>query len=276
VSALLRTLRQYVRSLKHLSYRALTLRDALVRPANPLMPPAHLRLYYYGTTDPSVFKQRCDGARAELMARGLQPRHRVLDIGAGVGNLAIALLDFLQAGYDGLEIHPEAVAWCQRAITSTHPTFIFHRADIRSDAYNAGGHASAAQYRFPFGDGCFDVVFLGSVFTHMLPDEVANYLKEIGRVLAPGGWCVASFFLLNDATRNGVERGRSFMSFPASDGSGHARLHDATIPEAAVALEESFVVDCCRRSGLTVKDIRRGGWWEGTTNDQDVVTLIRQ
>jgi SAM-dependent methyltransferase len=240
------------------------------------MPPAHLRVYYYGTTEPTVFTRRCDDARAELLARGLQPAHRVLDIGAGIGNLAIGLIGFLRGSYDGVEIHPEAVAWCQRAITSRHPAFRFHRADVRSDAYHAGGRASAAHYQFPFADGSFDVVFLGSVFTHMLPDDVAHYLNEIGRVLAPGGWCVASFFLLNDATREGVERGRSFMSFGLRDRSGHARLHDAAIAEAAIALEESFVLECCRQSRLAVKDVRRGGWATGSTNDQDVVTFLRQ
>jgi hypothetical protein len=119
-------------------------------------------------------------------------------------------------------------------------------------------------------------VFLGSVFTHLLSNEVANYLGEIGRVLVPGGRCVASFFLLNDSTREGIERGRSFMSFGVRDSSGHARLHDASIPEAAVALEESFVLDCGRQSNLQVTDVRRGGWSQGTANDQDVVTFVRR
>jgi hypothetical protein len=34
----------------------------------------------------------------------------------------------------------------------------------------------------------------------MLPDAVEQYLREISRLLAPGGVCVASYFLLNDET----------------------------------------------------------------------------
>src|SRR5689334_4530790 len=78
VSALRRSFRQLARSIKHLSYRALTVREALGRRADPLVPPAHLRVYYYGTTNRAVFTERCEGARAELLSRGLQPADRVL------------------------------------------------------------------------------------------------------------------------------------------------------------------------------------------------------
>ena len=87
----------------------------------------------------------------------------------------------LRGGYDGVEIHPEAVEWCQRAITPLHPTFRFHRADLVSPAYNPHGLVPASEYRFPFPDQSFDFIFLASVFTHMLPDAVEHYLREIGR-----------------------------------------------------------------------------------------------
>jgi methylase of polypeptide subunit release factors len=44
------------------------------------------------------------------MTRGLRPEHRVLDIGSGIGNVALGLADYLRGSYDGLEIHPDAVA----------------------------------------------------------------------------------------------------------------------------------------------------------------------
>ena len=66
-----------------------------------------------------------------------------------------------------------------------------------SSHYNPTGHYLNSEYRLPFPDGDFGVVFLCSVFTHMLPDGVANYIREISRVLKRGGRCVSSFFLLN-------------------------------------------------------------------------------
>jgi SAM-dependent methyltransferase len=271
-----RTLRQTVRRAKHAIYRVQSLQDAFsTSEPEALMPPAHLRRYYLGTTDRGTFRRHCEAIRSELTSRGLQPTDRVLDIGSGLGNLPISLIGFLQAAYDGLDVHPQAVAWCQHAITPRHPRFRFHLADVKSEAYNPGGRVSAAAYRLPFEEAAFDVVFLASVFTHMLPDEIENYLREIGRVLAPSGWCVASFFLLNDTTRPDVDARRSFMSFDVRHASPHARLHDAAIPEAAVAMDESFVRDCCEQADLVVRDIRRGGWASGITNGQDVVTIGR-
>jgi len=55
--------------------------------------------------------------------------------------------------------------------------------------------------------------------------------------------------------------------------SGLCRLHDAAVPEAAVAIEETFVRDAIDRAGLHVSDVRRGRWWDGGRHDQDLLTL---
>jgi hypothetical protein len=108
----------------------------------------------------------------------------------------------------------------------------------------------------------------------MLPDGVEHYMREISRLLAPGGVCVASYFLLNDETRTGVDAGQSFMSFRVEHSSGLCRLHDAATPEAAVALEETFVRQIHEQAGLRIRDIRRGRWWNDTPHDHDVLTVV--
>src|SRR5262249_56616318 len=85
----------------------------------------------------------------------------------------------------------------------------------------------------------------------------------------------ASCFLLNDATRPDVERGRSFMSFDVRHASGLCRLHDDAVPEMAVALEESYVRRVHDEAGLRIHDIRRGRWWSGQPHDQDVLWVLR-
>jgi SAM-dependent methyltransferase len=132
-------------------YGIATLVDRIARwRSDALLPPAHLRIYYYRTWSPKAFARACEVVRMELTSRGLRPEHRVLDIGSGIGNLALGLIGYLHGGYDGIEIHPEAVSWCQRAITRRHPTFRFHRADLASRAYNPHGRVTASTYRFPF------------------------------------------------------------------------------------------------------------------------------
>src|SRR5215831_18384356 len=194
--------------------RSLNVFDRASDPSGAPVPPADLRAYYYRTRDLAAFTRARDAVRVEVLTHGLKPTDRVLDIGSGIGNLALALIDTHQSTYDGVEINPDAAAWCRRAITPRNQRFRFHHADVAGGAYNPSGRLTAAAYRFPFAGASFDFVFLGSVFTHMLPADVAHYVAEIGRVLAPGGTCAASFFLLNDDRASAVAQGRSFMPFP--------------------------------------------------------------
>jgi len=162
--------------------RAATVVDPFVHSSRDgLLPPAHLRIYYYRTWDPGAFDRAGEQARVELVSRGLRPEHRVLDVGSGIGNLALALTGYLHGGFDGIEIHPEAVQWCQKTITPRFPSFRFHRADVSSRAYNPGGAVPANQFRFPFANGVFDYILLASVFTHMLPADVESYVQEMDR-----------------------------------------------------------------------------------------------
>ena len=62
------------------------------------------------------------------------------------------------------------------------------------------------------------------------------------------------------------------MAFGIRHPSGVCLLHDATVPEAAVAYDEGFVRRLHDEAGLRIHDVRRGKWWNGKQHDQDVVT----
>jgi SAM-dependent methyltransferase len=264
------------RSLRSLAHRGLTVLDRVAPWRHePLLPPAHLRIYYYRTWKPSAFARARLDARTELDLAGLRPTHRVLDVGSGIGNLAVSLIGYLEGTYDGVEVHREAVDWCRETITPRHPRFRFHHADVANGAYNPGGRQSAATYRFPFPDRSFDAIYLASVYTHLLPDEAAHYVHEVARVLAPGGFCVASYFLLDRERLQSIDAGRSFIPFPVSHPSGVCRLHSAQSPESAVAFDEPFVRRLHDDAGLRIRDLRRGQWWSGLAHDQDVIVSVR-
>jgi len=60
-----------------------------------------------------------------------------------------------------------------------------------------GGQINPKKFVFPYADSSFDLVFLTSVFTHMLPEDVKRYMEEISRVLKSGGRSVVTYFLVN-------------------------------------------------------------------------------
>jgi SAM-dependent methyltransferase len=204
---------------------------------------------------------------------GLREDDRVLDIGAGTGRIARPLTTFLKAGaYHGLEIVEESVGWCQLAYRR-YPNFDFQHANIRNSVYNRGGTVSAADYRFPFAACSITFAILTSVFTHMLPTEVENYLAELARVLTPEGRAFATFFLLNDESRHNIGRGVSAMQFGhQADRSWHER---AAALEVAVAYDEADVMAMCNRAGLRVSQVYHGTWSGGApgVDWQDIVIL---
>jgi len=208
---------------------------------------------------------------------GLKPDDRVLDVGCGIGRMAVPLTRYLsnEGSYDGFDIVPESIDWCSRSITPQFPRFRFHYADIFNTNYNERSTRGAAEYRFPFPDESFSFVFLTSVFTHMMIDGVENYLREIRRVLVPGGRCFATHFLLNRESERLIASGKSRLTFqfPAE----HGRTNLAEIPEAAVAQEESHALELYGRAGLAVAGPIRYGSWSGRSDPfyQDIIVSAR-
>jgi SAM-dependent methyltransferase len=186
--------------------------------------------------------------------RGLQPDHRVLDLGCGVGRFAVAISEYLsdRGRYTGLDASKEAITLCNQWIAPKLARFSFVWADVPD--------TGAAQiYRFPFEDERFDFVFSNSLFTHLVPRLAHSYIHEIGRVLRPGGRTVNTIFLLN----------RDSLARVVNGASNHGRLHrfegSALVrkpdkPEAWIAHDEDLVRQAHADGGLVIEDIRYGAW----------------
>jgi SAM-dependent methyltransferase len=216
--------------------------------------------------------------RLLVMLAGLQPHHRVLDIGCGSGRLAGPLTGYLgpHGSYEGLDIRAAAIDWCRRTIMPRHPQFRFHWLDIYNRAYNPRGRTQAAEVRFPFADSSFDVIVLTSVFTHLLPAEVENYLCEVARLLKADGRCLITWFLLNAESRRRIAAAQSALTFPHAGGG--CWIQDRDMPEAAVAYDEADVRRLYPRCGLAIAGpIHAGGWCGrlGCLDGQDIIIARR-
>ena len=147
------------------------------RPWQDRLPPNALR-HYYGVRD-GVYRDdlylasgRADVARLReiLAADGIAvPGPRLLDFGCGAGRMLRHLGAEAEAGEVwGVDIHAEAIHW---AATHLPP---FHCV------------TTTTQPHLPFEDRSFDLIYAGSVWTH-IGDLDAAWLLEMRRLLTEGG-----------------------------------------------------------------------------------------
>jgi SAM-dependent methyltransferase len=184
---------------------------------------------------------------------GLTPVSDVLEIGCGCGRNAIALAEYLTSGkYTGIDIEKVSLESCKKTDFLNLDGFVFDAIDVYNAEYNPSGKYSATEYRLQFDDGRFDVIFLISVFTHMLPDDINHYVREIARVLKRGGACMTSVFLMDRGRKgNGI-------AFPFNVGDYY--FYDHKMPEVAVGYMLDYFRLSAKECGLTMNDPLWGTW----------------
>jgi ubiquinone/menaquinone biosynthesis C-methylase UbiE len=149
------------------------------RPAGPCtarglpVPPAHLLL---GHKDAEQFLEWGE-LHFSTMARILRDSgyplargQRILDFGCGSGRLIRWLCDIAEGSHIcGVDIQAEHILWCKQNL---QPPFHFAVTTIVP--------------HLPFEDNYFDLIYAGSVFTH-IDDLVDSWLLELRRTLKPNG-----------------------------------------------------------------------------------------
>lgn len=216
----------------------------------------------------------CAGDYVRMMARyaDLQPNHKVLDIGCGLGRIATGLTQYLgpEAEYVGFDIVASAIGWAKEHVAPLHPRFQFHHLDLQNEYYNPVGETSEA--RFPIEERNFDFAFLCSVFTHMHFEDVASYLVQANERLDMGGRLFATFFLMNQDAIEAVRIRRSDIAFELTNGVEHYAENEPTL--SSVAHEEAAVLKLVEQSGFELMRRPLYGTWTGTRHSpgfQDIV-----
>ena len=259
------------RTARRLCYLPIDLYETITNKRNGMIPPRGK--IFIGRGDFVTQGEHIKALLTELA--GLKPSHSILDIGCGIGRAAVALTSYLdQSGrYEGFDIVKEGIDWCNKKINSRFPNFRFKHIDLRNDLYNLSTDVAAKDFKFPYGNGEFDCAVLTSVFTHMMPEDVDNYLGEIHRVLKTGGKCLATFFILTPGSKSAM-KGKEF-DFKYSF--GDYSLIDKHVKEANVAFEKKFLDKMFAKNDLTVEHTYYGYWSgrqaEGAKDFQDVVIL---
>jgi SAM-dependent methyltransferase len=104
---------------------------------------------------------------------GFRPDDRMLDIGSGLGRVAI---------------------------TPRFPTFTFGHLDLHHHDQNPGGEIPITKAQLPFADGVFDLAMLVAM-NHLSDPEHRTLVGEAGRVLRRGGTYVGTWFVVDETTR---------------------------------------------------------------------------
>jgi len=242
-----------------------------------LIPPRRLWL---GPDDPigHYFRWIWEYLAYLTLVAGLRREEAVLELGCGHGRTARGLLFYLRSPgrYVGLDIDHERLEDARARITRRSPDFQFVGLDVRSGHYNPDGALDAARCAFPFGDGEFDVVYAASLFTHLLPAEAVNYLRESRRVLKPGGRCLFSVFLLDRYRGPGTPTSPAYEFDHALPGFDGVAVKDPAHPDNAIAYTEKTLRDMARAAGLDVVRVIPGLWSESpglAVNEQDLILL---
>ena len=175
---------------------------ALVRscPTIPL-PPGPLMMRVAGYEDPNKFLgagQHIVGDIAAAARNAFGPAHRglrtytnVLDFGCGCGRVT-RFMPWRRDQITGVDVDAEAIDWCRKNLDEV-----------------ARFKATNPMPPLPFDENEFDLIFAGSVFTHLPADMEEAWLRELTRLLQPGGALVASLLgpsTLDPADQEGQSR----------------------------------------------------------------------
>ncbi|GAA0191689.1 hypothetical protein GCM10009122_54240 [Fulvivirga kasyanovii] len=121
---------------------------------------------------------------------------KILDFGCGQGRLANTLeyTNTPFSSYTGIDTDKKSIDWCNKNLRYKDAYNFIHLS-----AHNARYNKRAEGLQeLPFDKDSFDLIFLNSVFSHMLTNDIQFYLNQFNRVLHKNGAVYLTAFVEND------------------------------------------------------------------------------
>jgi SAM-dependent methyltransferase len=140
------------------------------------MPPAYLVYLVGGNTKINPFLHggmRVANGIRDILAKNniaIESLRAILDFGCGCGRVVRRWHDLKGPRIYGTDYNRNPIRWC--------------RANLRFAQFDTNRLAPPMQ----FPDQTFDFIYAFSVFTHFTPDLQFHWIKELSRLLMPGGY----------------------------------------------------------------------------------------
>ena len=130
---------------------------------------------YYDAAGHGNYKLVTNLLRRVQIKEGLRENMSLFDFGCGSGRLALALKkNNFKCNYSGQDIVPELINYLKLKVPNANVI-------------------CAKERKILMPDESQDIVVNFSVFTHLLLEEIFIYMKDIFRVLKPGGSHIFSY-----------------------------------------------------------------------------------
>lgn len=155
--------------------------------------------------------------------------------------------------------------------------FNFFHDDTFNSMLNPEGFVSSGDFILPFRSDFFEAALVSGTFLHMYPHDVANQMREIGRVLAPGSQAVMQMLLMTPQAKHACLEGDLSDPFPIHKSfDGSAYVADRDLKEMLIGFDPLFVNRICYESGLGVIMQHPGDWWSKDNQDPDLLRVIKR